>query len=45
MKQAQQMQDRMSKAQEEIANIEVTGEAVAGLVKVLNGSQYSPHSY
>ncbi|MBS3796417.1 MULTISPECIES: YbaB/EbfC family nucleoid-associated protein [unclassified Pseudoalteromonas] len=34
MKQAQQMQERMQKAQEEIANLEVTGEAGAGLVKV-----------
>lgn len=34
MKQAQQMQDRMQKAQEEIANLEVTGEAGAGMVKV-----------
>lgn len=34
MKQAQQMQERMQKAQEEIANMEVTGEAGAGLVKV-----------
>lgn len=34
MKQAQQMQERMQKAQEEIANMEVTGEAGAGLVKI-----------
>ncbi len=34
MKQAQQMQERMQKAQEEIANMEVVGEAGAGLVKV-----------
>ncbi|MBD1388592.1 YbaB/EbfC family nucleoid-associated protein [Neiella sp. HB171785] len=34
MKQAQQMQERMQKAQEEIAQMEVTGEAGAGLVKV-----------
>ena len=34
MKQAQQMQDKMQKAQEEIARMEVTGEAGAGMVKV-----------
>lgn len=34
MKQAQQMQDKMQKLQEEIANMEVTGESGAGLVKV-----------
>ena len=34
MKQAQQMQEDMQKAQEEIANMEVTGESGAGLVKI-----------
>lgn len=34
MKQAQQMQERMQKMQEEVASMEVTGEAGAGLVKV-----------
>lgn len=34
MKQAQQMQDNMAKAQEELANVEVEGESGAGLVKV-----------
>jgi len=34
MKQAQQMQEEMQKAQEEIANMEVTGESGAGLVKI-----------
>ncbi|GGO72303.1 YbaB/EbfC family nucleoid-associated protein [Bowmanella pacifica] len=34
MKQAQQMQERMQKAQDDLANLEVTGEAGAGLVKV-----------
>lgn len=34
MKQAQQMQERMQKTQEEISNMEVTGESGAGLVKI-----------
>jgi DNA-binding YbaB/EbfC family protein len=34
MKQAQQMQDKMKKAQDELASLEVTGESGAGLVKV-----------
>jgi nucleoid-associated protein EbfC len=34
MKQAQAMQDNMKKAQEDLGNIEVTGESGAGLVKV-----------
>lgn len=34
MKQAQQMQERMQKSQEELANTEVTGESGAGLVKI-----------
>ncbi len=38
MKQAQQMQEKMQQAQQEIANAEVTGESGAGLVKiVMNG--------
>ncbi len=39
MKQAQQMQKKMQKMQEEIAQLEVTGESGAGLVKVtINGA-------
>lgn len=34
MKQAQQMQERMQKIQEEIAQMEVIGESGAGMVKV-----------
>lgn len=34
MKQAQQMQAKMQKAQEELANMEVVGESGAGMVKV-----------
>ena len=38
MRQAQQMQETMKKAQEELAALEVTGEAAGGMVKiVLNG--------
>ncbi|MBY5921139.1 YbaB/EbfC family nucleoid-associated protein [Ferrimonas balearica] len=39
MKQAQKMQERMQQAQEEIATMEVTGEAGAGMVKItMNGA-------
>ena len=34
MKQAQAMQDNMKKAQDELGNVEVTGESGAGLVKI-----------
>ncbi|MFC3123419.1 YbaB/EbfC family nucleoid-associated protein [Agaribacter flavus] len=34
MKQAQQMQEKMKRAQDELANLEVTGESGAGLVKI-----------
>ena len=34
MKQAQQMQDNLQKAQQEIENTEITGESGAGLVQV-----------
>jgi DNA-binding YbaB/EbfC family protein len=35
MKQAQQMQENMKKAQAELANVEVEGQAGSGMVKVL----------
>ena len=39
MRQAQQMQETMKKAQAELAQLEVTGESGAGMVKVtLNGN-------
>ena len=34
MKQAQQMQAKMQKAQDDLANLEVTGESGAGMVKI-----------
>ena len=34
MKQAQQMQANMQKAQEELANVEVTGQAGGGMVQI-----------
>ncbi|MBT1449868.1 YbaB/EbfC family nucleoid-associated protein [Glaciecola sp. XM2] len=34
MKQAQQMQEKMKRAQDELATLEVTGESGAGMVKV-----------
>lgn len=35
LKQAQQMQENLQKAQQELANLEVTGESGAGMVKVV----------
>ena len=35
MKQAQQMQEKMQKAQEDVANLEVDGQSGGGLVKVV----------
>ncbi|MGB5179762.1 MAG: YbaB/EbfC family nucleoid-associated protein [Gammaproteobacteria bacterium] len=40
MKQAQEMQANMQKAQEEIASLEVTGESGGGLVKITLTGKY-----
>lgn len=41
MKQAQQMQDKMNKIQNEIADLEVIGKSGAGLVKVTMNGVYN----
>lgn len=40
MKQAQEMQEQMKKAQEEVAKMEVTGEAGAGMVSIVMTGQH-----
>ena len=40
MKQAQEMQARMNEVQQQIAALEVTGEAGAGMVKVVMNGRY-----
>lgn len=40
MKQAQQMQEKMKQAQEELANLEVEGQAGSGMVKVIITGQH-----
>ena len=40
LKQAQQMQENMKRAEEEISQLEVTGEAGAGLVKITMNGHY-----
>lgn len=40
MKQAQKMQDDMKKAQDELVNVEVEGQAGAGLVKVVMNCKF-----
>jgi len=44
MKQAQQMQERMQALQQELAQLEVTGEAGAGLVQVTMDGQHAARS-
>lgn len=44
MKQAQRMQEEMQRAQEQIATLEVTGEAGAGLVKVVMNGRHDVKS-
>jgi len=44
MRQAQQMQEEFQKAQEELANMEVTGEAGGGLVKVVMTGRHDVRS-
>jgi len=44
MKQAQKMQEDMQKAQEEIANMEVEGQAGGGMVKVLMNGRHELRS-
>lgn len=44
MKQAQQMQEKMAKMQEDIANIECQGESGAGLVKVVMTGKHDVRS-
>ena len=40
MKQAQQLQENMQRAQQEIANMEVTGESGGGMVKVIMSGKH-----
>lgn len=40
MKQAQQLQSNMEKAQEELANMEVTGQAGGGMVNIVMTGRY-----
>ncbi len=40
MKQAQQMQEKMKKAQEELASMELIGQAASGMVKVTTNGKH-----
>ncbi len=44
MKQAQAMQEKMQKMQEEVAKLEVTGESGAGLVKIIMNGRHDVRS-
>ena len=44
MKQAQAMQEKMQKMQEDVAKLEVTGESGAGLVKVVMNGRHDVRS-
>lgn len=41
MQQAQKIQEQMAKAQEELARLEVTGEAAGGMVKVVMSGAFA----
>jgi len=43
MRQAQQMQENLKKAQEDVARMEVTGESGAGMVKVTLSGTHQAH--
>lgn len=45
MQQAQKMQEDMEKAKQEMANLEITGEAAGGLVKVTIDGRYAVKSF
>jgi nucleoid-associated protein EbfC len=40
MKQAQQMQEKMKQAQEELTNLEIIGQAAGGMVKVTSNGKH-----
>ena len=44
MKEAQKMQEKMQKAQQELASLEIQGEAGAGLVKVIMNGRHDAKS-